>query len=305
MNKAGNSFSGDIIAGSNTKVEKTEDSTNASIIYTFDYTVPSSGGSGTSYYTVKFVTNGGTEIKNVKVKRNESIEKPTSPEKEGYTFEGWYTNEACTEEYDFANKVKNSFSLYAKWNENEVEDWKNPFVDVKENNWFFDSVKYVHEKGIVKGMSDTEFGPNVAVTRGMMVTLLYRLSGATTTKVATFDDVNKNAYYSNAIAWAAEMGIVNGVGDNKFAPDTAITREQLATMMFRYMEKMEIDIPALLIEYPAYDDAEEISAYAVTSVKIMRNTGLMQGKLDNRFDPKGTALRSEVATLLMRFCEVK
>lgn len=204
----------------------------------------------------------------------------------------------AVEEYTFENVTKHH-SISATFK--KINDWENPYEDVTENDWFYDAVKYVKSEDIFEGMTETKFAPNDAMTRGMLVTVLYRVVGAEEVGTSTFEDVDKDEYYAAAIAWAEKLGIVNGIGDNKFAPDRSITREELALIMSRYMEKMNIEIPEISDEIKTYDDEEEISEYALDAVKQMRKIGLMQGKLENKFDPKGEALRCEVATILMRF----
>ncbi|MBO5179569.1 MAG: S-layer homology domain-containing protein [Clostridia bacterium] len=248
--------------------------------------------------------------------------KITLPEltREKYTFKGW---EDVLETYEGNTEytVTSDISLMATWkavstggsstpgetdkpDEPVEEAWKNPFEDLKEEDWFYDAVKFAHENSLFKGVTEKKFGAEIAMTRGMMVTVLYRLAEAEEKDTATFDDVDKDMYYSNAIAWAAKLEIVNGVGDNKFEPDREITREEMATMMARYIKKMDLDVKDSEEEYVAYEDEKEISSFATEAVKDMKKLGLMEGKDDNKFDPKGNAKRCEVATLLMRFVKM-
>ncbi len=175
------------------------------------------------------------------------------------------------------------------------------YDDVDNDTWYYDAVKFVTEKKLMNGTATNIFAPELSITRGMMATVLYRLAGATTTANSTFADVSKDSYYSNAIAWAAEYGIVNGVGNNLFEPDREISREEIATMMARYIKNMKVNIPSSGVEFAEYEDAKSISDYAVENVKLMRTLGLMQGKNENNFDSKGLATRAEIATILMRF----
>ena len=234
--------------------------------------------------------------------------------REKYTFKGW---EEALETYEGNAEytVTGDIALMATWkavstgggsttdepDEPAQEVWENPFEDLKDDDWFYDAVKFAHENSLFKGVTEKKFGAETAMTRGMMITVLYRLAGAEEKDTATFDDVDKDMYYSNAIAWAARLEIVNGVGDNKFEPDREITREEMATMMARYIKKMEIDVTGSEEEYVVYEDEKEISSFATEAIKDMQKFGLMEGKDDNKFDPKGNSKRCEVATLLMRF----
>ncbi len=177
---------------------------------------------------------------------------------------------------------------------------KSIYNDVSPDDWYYDAVEYTVEKELFDGIIEENFEPNKNMTRGLLVTALYRLSGTETNKKATFDDVDEDAYYSNAIYWATKKGIVNGIGDNKFAPDREITREDLATIIERYMDKMKIKISNNKNAKTDFEDIDEISEYAKEHVETVAKKGLMQGKNDNYFDPKGKATRAEVATILMR-----
>ena len=157
-----------------------------------------------NFNTVKFDTNGGNEIASQTVTSNIKAAEPTKPTQDGYLFDGWYTDGEFTSEYDFDTKVTKNITLYAKWTEIEKEpdkptqpveptapEWKNPFTDVKENDWFFESVKYVNQNGLMSGMTNTTFAPNEPLTRGMLVCVLYRAEGEpAVNKSIPFSDVN-------------------------------------------------------------------------------------------------------------------
>ena len=134
------------------------------------------GGGGTTRYTVTFDTQGGSGIDSIRVNRNGTVTKPADPTREGYTFGGWFTDKECTEAFDFDTKVTKNLTLYAKWTEDGAQptpppsEWKNPFADVAESDWFYDAVRYANENGLFAGVSDTEFAPDTAMTRGMLVT---------------------------------------------------------------------------------------------------------------------------------------
>lgn len=304
----GHEFSGDITAGLSVELEKTEDTTAGTVTYKFtekQVITGGGGGGGVITYTVKFQTNGGTEIEKVKVNPKDKVAKPTAPVKEGYTFVGWYTDEDCTTAYDFNSEVKKSFTLYAKWAEDVVE-WENPFTDVNDSHWFYEAVKYANEEGLFNGMSATEFGPDVSMTRAMLVTVLYRYVGEPeVTGESKFLDVVKGSYYEKAVMWAEANGIVNGMSATEFAPDNQITREQIVAIMFRFANYQGIDTSVgENTNILSYDDVEEVSEYAIPAMQWAVGSGVMKGKTESTLNPKVTATRAEVATILQRFIEL-
>jgi len=282
------------------------------IVYTngtLTITKKSSGGGGVSRYTVKFESNGGSNVASKTVRRNTVVEAPEVPTKDGYTFDGWYTDKELTKAYDFSAKVTKGFTLYAKWTEIEKEpvadetDTRIAFVDVKENDWFYENVQYVVENKLMNGVAEDKFAPNETLTRAMLVTVLYRNEGEpAVNKSIPFADVDMSAWYTNAVVWAKQNGIVNGVTENEFAPDENITREQIAAIMFRYAQYKGMDA-VTLEENLHFADANEISEYAVSAMNWAVGTGLMKGKSTTTINPKDNATRAEIAAILQRFIE--
>ena len=178
-----------------------------------------------------------------------------------------------------------------------------PFPDVTEGDWFYDAVRYAYETGLMDGVGDSLFAPNSETTRAQLVTILYRLEGEPEVSgTSGFTDVEADTWYTDAVAWAAENGIVNGVSETEFAPGKNITREQLATILFRYAEAKGYDVSARA-DLSAYPDADQIQSYAAESVAWAVAEGLIQGFEDNTLRPAGNASRAQIATILMRFCE--
>ena len=178
-----------------------------------------------------------------------------------------------------------------------------PFPDVTEGDWFYDAVRYAYETGLMDGVEDSLFAPNSETTRAQLVTILYRLAGEPEPGGDSgFSDVAAGTWYTDAVAWAAENGIVNGVSETEFAPGKDITREQLATILFRYAEAKGYDVSARA-DLSAYPDADQIQSYAAESVAWAVAEGLIQGFEDNTLRPAGNATRAQIATILMRFCE--
>ncbi len=178
-----------------------------------------------------------------------------------------------------------------------------PFTDVNETDWFRDAVQYVYDNGLMDGVGDNLFAPNSETTRAQLVTILHRLEGEPEVSgTSGFTDVEAGTWYTDAVAWAAANGIVNGVSETEFAPGKDITREQLATILFRYAEAKGYDVSARA-DLSAYPDADQIQSYATESVAWAVAEGLIQGFEDNTLRPAGNATRAQIATILMRFCE--
>ncbi len=178
----------------------------------------------------------------------------------------------------------------------------NPFVDVLDSDWFYTAVMTVYGKGLFAGTAADRFDPQAAMTRGMFVTVLARLEGVDLSAYTTsvFDDVDQGSWYGKAVAWAADKGIVSGVGGGRFAPDKDMTREEMAVMLYQYMQKTGKRLPSTSNIPLAFEDGAEMAHWATEAVSAMQTCGLMQGS-DKRFHPKGTATRAEVATIFMNY----
>ena len=176
------------------------------------------------------------------------------------------------------------------------------FSDVKTSDWFYDDVRYVCEKGLMDGTGSNTFSPKATTTRGMIVTILYRLSGEPAgSGVCPFSDVAAGKYYEKAIAWAAENRIVSGYADGTFGPDNAITREQLAAILYRYAVFCGYAVTASA-EIGRFADADMVGSYALTAMKWASAEGLINGS-GSKLDPKGSATRAQAAAILARFCK--
>ena len=155
----------------------------------------------------------------------------------------------------------------------------------------------------MNGTGETTFGPDETTTRGMIVTILYRMEGEPETEAADFTDVNADAYYADAVAWANANGIVTGYGDGLFGPEDTITREQMAAILYRYAQYKGYDVTTGGMALNEYTDASQISEYAVTAMQWANEQGLITGSTSTTLEPQGNAIRAEAATILMRFCE--
>ena len=177
-----------------------------------------------------------------------------------------------------------------------------PFPDVDENDWFYDEVVYVYENGLMNGVENNQFAPNTATNRAMLATILYRLAGEPAVSGdLPFTDVESGTWYTDAVLWAAQNGIVNGLGENTFAPMNTLTREQLVTMLYRYAEAAGYDVSAAA-DLSGYPDAGKVQTYAQKAMSWAVAEGIVEG-MDGNLNPAGNATRAQIATILMRFCE--
>ncbi len=178
-----------------------------------------------------------------------------------------------------------------------------PFQDVSAEAWYRSAVEYVYANGLMAGVSDSAFHPDAATTRGMIVSILYRLEGSPAVSgAASFADVPAGQWYSDAVAWAASEGIVSGYSSSRFGPSDLITREQMASILYRYAQYKGMDTAARA-ELSAYADAPSVSAWAQTAMQWAVGAELISGTGRNALNPLGFATRAEAAAVLMRFCE--
>ena len=177
-----------------------------------------------------------------------------------------------------------------------------PFPDVAEGDWFYDAVRCAYENGLMDGVGEGLFAPNSETTRAQLVTILYRLAGEPEPGGDSgFSDVAAGTWYTDAVAWAAENGIVNGTTDTTFAPGEDITREQLVTVLYRYAESKGYDVSASA-DLSGYPDAGQVQDYAQPAMAWAVAEGIVEG-VDGTLNPAGNATRAQIATILMRFCE--
>ena len=175
-----------------------------------------------------------------------------------------------------------------------------PFNDVKPGDWFYEYVAYVYNNGIMDGVSTGEFSPNTATTRGMVVTVLYRLYGEPAVSGgSSFTDVAPGAYYADAVAWASNAGIVNGTSGTTFSPNDLVTREQFAAMLYRYMQYTGADTSARA-SLSGFADAGKVSPYAADALAWAVAEGVLNGRSATEIAPQGNCTRAEVAAMITR-----
>lgn len=262
-----------------------------------------------TYCTLTFETNGGDYMKPLrKLFRTVVDLDKYVPERDGYEFTGWYTDSALTNGVTKVRLTRN-MTVYAGWekisaDEEIVEEYEFPFTDVYDRDWFFSDVAYVAQNGLMRGTSSDKFSPYSTTTRAMIVTVLYRMEGEPDAGENSFIDVPDGEYYTDAVAWASENGIVNGYGQGRFGPNDSITREQLAAILYRYSVYKGYDVSVGEdTNILSFDDIAELSDYAYTSMQWACGAGLIGGMGDGRLAPKGNATRCQIAAVLHRYCD--
>lgn len=254
-------------------------------------------------WTVTFV-NEFAETTTQTVNDGEAVSEPETPTHDGYTFLGWFTGKNCTEKYSFAAPVTADLTLYAGWEKDApiipvlpaiIGKPSAPstgsapsFSDVSRSDWYYEGVKYVWEEGLMNGTGSRTFSPEANTTRGMILTMLARAEGVNT---------SGTPWYAAGQKWAMDAGISDGTN-----MEGAITREQLAAMLYRYAKLKGYDVNASA-ELSGYADAASVSSYAAEAMRWAVAEGLIQG-MGGKLSPQATATRAQVATILMRFMKL-
>jgi len=205
--------------------------------------------------------------------------------------------------------VKENITLYAKWTE-IPKVIKNPYRDVRSSDWYYENVMFMYEKGLMSGTAADMFSPDLPLTRAMIVTILNRLEGEPNafSLANPFNDVAEGQWYTSAIKWAVECGIVQGYNEVTFGPNDNVTREQLAAILMRYLNFKEINLP-VTTQYILFADESDIANYAMDAIQTLNKLGIINGIGTNSagqtmIDPKGNAKRAQVAAMLHRLLEL-
>ena len=258
---------------------------------------------------LRFETNGGTEIKTVYAEKGDVIDlSGYVTEKKGYIFDGWYTGNDFEEKADEI-EIDGGMTVYAKWIKDESGESRESvtsaqtFTDVSVFDWYYEGVMYVSQNGIMNGVGGNKFEPGTELKREMLATILWNMEGKTEPKdIAPFLDVMSGEYYSKAIAWAGENGIISGYG-SEYGVGEAVTREDFAAILYRYAEYKGYDTTQGGMAVREFADYEEISEYAKTPVGWAVNTGIISGMGNGSVSPKTTTSRGQAAVMLMNFCK--
>ena len=276
-----------------------------------------SGGSSVTRYTVSVpsdVENGKVTVSPSRASRGSTVTVTVTPD-EGYELDTLTVTDSDGNALTLTDKgdgkytftmPRGAVSVAASFKavEEEPQPSDFPFTDVAENAWYYDAVVYAWENDLMTGTSAATFAPGMTTDRAMLATLLWRLEGSPSVDyLMGFDDVAEGLWYSEAVRWAASEGVVTGVGDgSSFAPTGAITREQMAVMLYRYAQYKDYDVTGSA-DLSGYADADSVSSWAQYAVAWAVDAGLISGVGNNTLNPQGSATRAEIATILMRFVE--
>ncbi len=273
----------------------------------------SSGGSSSSStrYTVSVedTDNGSVKVSPTRASRGTTVTITVKPD-EGYELDKLTVTGKDGDSIKLTDKGDGKYTFKMPASKVEVEavftvietepeqPESLPFTDVSSGEWYYDAVAYVYEKGLMDGTSAVTFDPGAVLTRAMTAQVLWNLAGSPAAPGgAGFTDVAADAWYAGAVNWAAAQGIVAGYDTGAFGPEDAVTREQLAAMLYRYAGTPE---PTGGLD--GFADKDAASGYAADALCWAVGEGLLTGKDGGRLDPAGTATRAEVAVILMRFC---
>ena len=270
----------------------------------------SSGGSGSTTYAVSVNTaaNGTVSVSPRNASKGATVTITVTPN-EGYVLGTLTATDANGDTISLTNAGNGKYTFTMPSSKVTISatfvvegEQKLPFTDVATGEWYYEAVQYVYDNELMNGMSATTFEPNSTTTRGMIVTMLYRLENEPAAASAGFTDVAAGQWYTDAVNWAAANNIVNGYGDSQFGPTDTITREQMAAILYRYAQYKGYDVTASA-DLSAYTDAASVSSYAVSAMQWAVGEGLINGITDTTLVPGGSATRAQVAAILMRFCE--
>ena len=176
------------------------------------------------------------------------------------------------------------------------------YTDVADDAWYADAVNYVTQQKMMQGTGSATFSPNAATTRAMVVTILYRLEGSPAVTSSSYTDVSSDSWYADAVAWAEANNIVQGTGSGKFSPDSSVTRQQLAAILYRYAQYKGYDV-SQTADLSGFRDGTQVQSYARTAMEWACGVKLIQGADNNVLLPAGSATRAQVAAILQRLCE--
>lgn len=219
---------------------------------------------------------------------------------EGASFDALYLLESPDGGKDDSDKPKNEVRPK---DDDKPKDYIFPFKDVKGTDWFYDAVRFVLESGLMVGTDTDTFEPELLITRGMLITILHRLENQPPALYGNFTDVMPNDYYYDAVTWAQQNGIILGIDEIKFGPNESITREQLATILYRYYLYKNNGTVGIGADLSVFEDGVMISEYALPALQWAVGEGLIKGRGETTLAPKGNATRAETAVILQRFIE--
>ena len=308
LNKDGKGFTGSIAAGSRYSMT-TSKTTSGNTEYTFTSV---GGGSSSSISTpttyavnVNAATNGAVAADKKTAAKGATVTVTASPSK-GYVVDAVKVVDKDGKDVAVTGKdgkyvftmPGSAVTVTGTFKAETPAPVALPFTDVKSGNWFYDAVKYAYAQGLMTGTSATTFAPNGTMNRAMIVTVLYRLEKSpAVTGASKFTDVPAGQWYSDAVAWAAANKIVNGYDETTFGPMNAVTREQMAAILFRYEQVKGLENVTLEENLNRFPDQNKISAYAIPALQWAVGQKIINGNADGTLDPTGTATRAQVAQI--------
>ena len=250
--------------------------------------------------TLRFETNGGSAIDSITGVYGTKVDLTKYvPTLDGYTFTGWYSDKAITKPVTEIT-LSATKTVYAGWIQNAVTPdipvVTMPFTDVAADAYYYNAVLWAVNSGITTGMTDTMFGPDLACTRAQVVTFLWRAAGCpvASNDAVPFADVSRDMYYYDAVLWAVEKGITNGISDTEFAPDAECSRAQIVTFLWRALGAPDAAADAGFVDVDA-------DAYYATAVEWAVDNGITNGMGDNTFGADADCTRGQTVTFLFRF----
>ena len=271
-----------------------------------------SSSSGSTRYTVSVedTDNGSVKVSPTRASKGSTVTVTVKPD-EGYELDELTVTDKNGESVKLTDKGDGKYTfkmpaskvtVEAVFTAAKVEGL--PFTDVTSGDWFYDAVAYVYDKGMMEGTTDTTFAPAMNLTRSMIAQVLYNLEERPEAPgAAGFPDVAADAWYADAVNWAAARGIVKGYDTGAFGPEDSVTREQLAAILYRYAQVKGYDTTRGGMAVREFSDSASISDWAQEAMAWAVNAQVLSGKGNGVLDPQGTATRAEVAQMLMNFGE--
>ena len=279
-------------------------------------TKPSSGGSGSSSTTRYTITvedsaHGQVESNRTQAERGDTVTLTVTPD-EGWELDKLTVSDSGGNEIAIRDRGNGKYTFAMPRSRTTVEavfteimPESLPFVDVPAGAWYESAIRYVYENGLMTGTSTTTFSPDVVTTRAQIVTILWRMAGSPVVNyLMDFSDVSADAYYTEAVCWAASESIIGGYGNGKFGPNDPVIREQFAVILYRYKQKQGGGFTGAWALPLEYEDADQVSAWAYEPLCWMTMKGIIAGTSSTTLSPQGQATRAQTAAMLMRFLEI-
>lgn len=280
-----------------------------------DTAAPSPGGSSSYTITTKDTDNGSISVSPSRASSGRTVTITVDPD-EGYVLDELTVTDSKGEKVELTKVSDTKYTFTMPRSRVTIEatfvedpDYVEPdpstsvadiFDDIQPGAWYEDAVQFAYDEGIMTGTSKTTFEPNTTTTRGMIVSILHRLEGNPVVTEEAFSDVSADDWYGKAVAWASREGIVGGYGDGTFQPNKAITREEMASILYRYAQYKDQDVSARA-DLTKYTDADQVGAWAEEVMQWANAEGLINGMTEDTLVPQGNATRAQVAAMFQRY----